>query len=192
MAQNHIYCLSQFLGAWGPGTALLGPLTWALSQGCQQGQRYPKTRQGWTRAPSHIGRKDSAPRGWFVSGPPFLKSYWLVALVSCSLAPARGRFTTRSLASSEQVRDEATGHQQEKIGGRQSHGLRSLSWEVTSEQSPLQVLVMGAGHWVPHPRGGGNMGVNGRGCWGPSEQLASADTCLTLRCGSISHDTVRL
>ena len=34
--------------------------------------------------------------------------------------------------------------------------------------------------------------MNGRGCWGPSEQLASADTRLTLRCGSISHDTVRL
>ena len=84
------------------------------------------------------------------------------------------------------------GTSKRKIGGRQSHGLRSLSWEVTSEQLPLQVLVMGAGHWVPHPRGGGDTGVNRRGCWGPSEQLASADTCLTLRYGSISHDTVRL
>ena len=44
----------------------------------------------------------------------------------------------------------------------------------------------------PVPQGRGNTGVNGRGCCGPSEQLASADTRLTLRCGSISHDTLRL
>ena len=142
MAQNHIYYLSQFLGAWGPGTALLGPLTWALSQGCQQGQRYPKTRQGWTRAPSHIGRKDSAPRGWFVSGPPFLKSYWLVALVSCSLAPARGRFTTRSLASSEQVRDEATGHQQEEDRRK----TKSWSSQPQLGSDILAIAFAGSGH----------------------------------------------
>ena len=55
--------MSQFLGVWGPGTALLGPLTRALSQGSQLGQRHPKTHQGRTQAPSLSDRQDSAPCG---------------------------------------------------------------------------------------------------------------------------------